>query len=62
MKNIAELFKCGKCDTGIVKRTLKETKKGVEIKMYKCDNKNCKHHYGIKEVNSLTMIAEAGNE
>jgi len=62
MKNITELFKCGKCETGIVKRTLKETKKGVDIKMYKCDNKKCKYHYGPKEVNSLTIISEVGNE
>jgi hypothetical protein len=62
MKNITKLFKCGKCDEGIVKRTLKETKTGVDIKMYKCDNKKCKYHYGLKEVNSLTMISEAGTE
>lgn len=60
MKNITELYKCGKCEKGIVKRTIKENRKGVEITMKKCDS--CKYQYGIKEVSNLNMIAETGTE
>lgn len=62
MKKITQQFKCGKCDNGIATRILKETRKGCEITMKKCDN--CKYQYGVKEVEdiNLEMIAEAGNE
>jgi transcription elongation factor Elf1 len=60
MKNITELFKCAKCNIGTVKRTLKETKKHVEIKVNKCDN--CKYYCGVKEVNDWEMISEVGTE
>ena len=62
MKNITEFYKCGKCNKGIAKRVIKETRKGCEITMKKCDN--CKYQYGVKEVESISleMIAEAGTE
>lgn len=60
MKSITEHFKCGKCNHGIVTRKLQETKKNVEITMRKCDN--CKYQYGVKEVNELEIISEAGND
>jgi methionyl-tRNA synthetase len=60
MRQITQHFKCDKCEKGIATRVIKENRKGCEITMKKCDN--CKYQYGLKEVNNLTMIAEAGNE
>jgi len=60
MKKIIELFNCGKCDKGVVKRTLKETTKSVDISMHKCSD--CKYYYGLKEVNSLTIIPSLATE
>lgn len=54
MKQKTEYFKCGKCLIGKVKRILKETKKGGEIKTYKCDN--CKYQNGIREVDNLELL------
>lgn len=60
MKKVTQHFKCGKCDKGIATRILKETRKGCEITIKKCDN--CKYQYGLKEVNVLELIAEVGSE
>jgi len=59
MKQIIELFKCGKCFIGKIKRHLKQTRNGVDIKIHKCDN--CKYQYGLKEANTLTIIDENNN-
>lgn len=60
MRKKTQQFKCGKCDKGITTRIVKETRKGCEITMKKCDS--CKYQYGLKEVNVLELISEIETE
>lgn len=53
-------YKCGKCDTGTIIYIVNSTVKSTTALVKKCDNHNCKHQYGLKELwkADLTEIIE----
>lgn len=59
MKQRVRNFKCGECQTGVVKLSIKENRdNSATITTKACDNKKCKKWYGLKGIDALEEIVE----